>query len=145
MKYIVRTYNDWTRPYSYSEKNGPLIRERECLEQETDSPDLVVKMVKDWLDAPDYDFTEADVRAEFDSDKRRVADEYVVKIIAYYNGRRKIFLKFADDFSHSTGKSVLKYKIPYELNHFEAEPFDIDLRETQHDSYFEVETAGDGE
>lgn len=130
MKYIVRTYNDWTRPYSYSEKNSPLIREKECLEQETDSPGLAVRIVKDWLDAPDHDFTETDVRTEFDFDKRRVADEYVTKIIAYYNGRRKIFLKFADDFSHSVGESVLKYEIPYELNHFETEPFDVDPHET---------------
>ena len=99
--------------------------------------------MKDWLDVPDHDFTETDVRTEFDSDRRRVAGEYVAKIIAYYNGRRKIFLKFVDDFSHSTRKSVLKYKIPYELNHFETAPFDVDLRETQHDSYFEVKTTED--
>lgn len=144
MKYIVRTYNDWTKPYSYSAKDSPLIREKESIEQETSSRELVTKMVKDWLDAPDREFAEADVRREFDSEKRRLADEYVAKIVAYYNGRREIYLKFMDDFEAAGGgKAVLRYDIPYELNHFETEPFEVDSRETQNDSYFEVEAVED--
>lgn len=138
MKYTVKTFNDWTHPYFFNEGDKRLIREKETNEQETDSADLAVAMVKDWLDVPDADITPEDVRREFDSDRRRIDDEYVEQIMNYYNGRRSIFLRFKEDFAGMRSGNVLKYQIPYELNHFETEPADEDRYEMQNDSYFQV-------
>lgn len=138
MKYVIKTFNDWTHPYFFSEGDKRPIREKETVEQETDSADLAVTIVKDWLDAPDRDMTHDDVRKEFDSDIRRIGDEYVTQIMNYYNGRRALFLRFKEEFSNIGPGGVLKYPIPYELNHFETEPFDPDYNETQNEAYFQV-------
>lgn len=139
MKYRVKTFNDWTRPYSFmSDGDGQTVRERQTDEYETDDADLAVSIVRDWLDAPDRDMTEDDVRKQFDSPSRRVEDRYITGIMNYYNGRLRIFEKFKKDFENATEGAAMKYDIPYELNHFETDDSFVGGRETQHDSYFEV-------
>jgi len=138
MKYVIKTFNDWTRPYFLSAGDNRLIREKETVEQEIDSADLVITAVKDWLDISDRDMTEEDVQREFGGDARRIDHKYVVQIMNYYNGRRAMFAEFKDKFAHIKPGDVIKYPIPYELNHFETELSDRDYNETQNEAYFQI-------
>lgn len=140
MKYTVKTYNDWTHPYFYSEGDMRPVRAKETCEQEVADADLVSLMVKDWLDVPAKEMTDDDVRREFDSDKRKLAAEYVEQIRNYYNGRLAMFRKFRADFENAKAGDRLRYDIPYELNHFETDPEDKGWveAEKQHEAYFEV-------
>ena len=84
MKYTLVTVNDWTHPYFYTDAKPHddirLHRERNVCTQDTDYSDMLVTMVRDWLDAPDKPMDDAAVRNDFDSDKRKIEQKFVEQI-----------------------------------------------------------------
>ena len=144
MKYTLTTVNDWTHPYFYAEKQEDtrLHRERNVCTQDTDYPDMLIAMVKDWLDAPDKPLTDDEVRRDFDSDKRKLEKKFVDQIRNYYNARLDMLNEFKAFFEKNQNTPGAKFRkdIPYELNHFETddEPDPFYENQTQNESYFEV-------
>lgn len=147
MTYTLVTVNDWIHPYFYSENcnDKRLHREREVYTQYTVYPDMLLKMVKDWLDAPEKPMDDDAVRKEFDSDKRKIEDRFVQQIKKYYNARFEMFKEFSEFFEKNKDVPDAKFRkdIPYELNHYETEDNDNSFSncETQNEAYFEVTIA----
>lgn len=145
VKYTIRTVNDWTKPYDWTAGDRRMITERQTDETATGDSDLAVILVKDWLDVPAGELTDEDVHRDFDVNRAEpVKQKFVDAIKAYYNGRLKIFEKFKKDFERelSSGKKqfILKYDIPYEMNHFETEDDDgWAASEKQNEAYIEIE------
>lgn len=145
MNYIVRTVNDWTRPYDWATGNGPAVTERNTTETATDDPGLVPMLVNDWLDAPDKPFTEADAAREFGCETRRIDGKFAKAISRYYEWRRALMgrIKADLDRENASGRAqwILKYDVPYEYNHFETDEDGEKraLKERQNESYVEIE------
>jgi hypothetical protein len=144
MKYTLKTVNDWTHPYYFSKDKDDyrLYREKNVCVQETEYEDMLLTMVKDWLDAPGEPMNDEAVRKEFDSDKRKIAQKFVEQIKRYYNARLNMFNEFKAFFEENKDVPGAKFRkdIPYEFNHFETddEPDPFRDNETQNESYFEI-------
>lgn len=148
MKYTIRTVNDWTKPYDWTGGDRRMITERQVDETTTEHEDLAVALVKDWFDTPVKPLTDEDVHREFDVNRAEpVKQKFVDMIKAYYNGRLKLFETFKKDFEQAVASGrkqfILKYDVPYELNHFETEDDDgWAASEKQNEAYIEVEAEG---
>ena len=146
MKYTLVTVNDWTHPYFYTDAKSHddirLHRERNVCTQDTDYSDILVTMVRDWLDAPDTEMDDEAVRKEFDSDKRKIEQKFVEQIKRYYNARLDMLNEFKKFFEENKDVPGAKFRkdIPYELNHFETDdkPDPFSDNQTQNEAYLEV-------
>ena len=145
MKYTVRTVNDWTKPYDYMAGDMRPITERQTDETSTEDAELAIRLVKDWLDAPVKELTDEDVHRDFDVNRAEpVKQKFVDAIKAYYNYRLRLFWQIEKDLEReiSSGRKqfILKYDIPYEMNHFETEEDGgWAASEKQNEAYLEIE------
>ena len=143
MTYTVRIVNDWNKPYDWLAGDRRIVRERQIDETVTPYADIAIGTVKDRLDIPDKPMLDEDVRREFESENRPLEQKFVNAIRDYYNGRLKIFERFNADFKreNESGRKlwILKYDIPYEINHFETETDDGWAEAmTQNEAYIEI-------
>ena len=148
MKYTIRTVNDWTKPYDWTGGDRRMITERQVDETTTEDADIAVGLVKDWLDAPAKELTDEDVHRDFDVNRAEpIKQKFVDMIKTYYNGRLRMLEAFKKDFEAAVASGrrqfILKYDVPYELNHFETEEDGgWAASEKQNEAYIEVEVEG---
>lgn len=142
MKYAVKLYNDWNTPYwsqSFEDGKRPLCRSIEQTEYVTDSLEVAKTMVKDLLDAPDYELTYDQVIKDFQYDRSsKLNPRNVAHIQSYYNWRYGLYKTVIADIDAAVSSGILKYDIPYQYNHFEVLDEHVPPEETQISAYLQI-------
>ena len=152
MTYRVKLFNDFTEPYwtSNDPENSSLVDYKNSEEYVAYDEETFKNILYGFIDAPKKKLTDKEIRRDFDENHDpKMSDDAVNMIKAYYNGRLELKKKIDADLAkfdmHKIKKNfpvMLKYKIPFEMNHFSCDDNDPCSKLTKmNDAYIEIEIS----
>jgi len=143
MKYCIKYYNRWQRPYFYTESKD--ICESENFDSyTTTSLELCKQIIKDFLDAPIAELSLEAIHKDFDHGNDILSESQAICIQTYYNGRLAMLNAILDDLEGIEENKILHYDIPEQYNRFTRYENDEDEKlSKQLEAYIEIEVKNE--
>lgn len=150
IKYRVKLHNDFDAPYWKNDDLSKMAKHLSIDEYITYDEDVFNDILVDFIDAPKKKLTSEDVQKDFGENRTtKISEKCIDAIKAYYNGRFELkkrvdsmLKKINIDKIDEATPVMMKFNIPFELNHFSCEDDDLyDKLTKQLEAYIEIEIS----